>query len=188
MPAARAVFGDEPGALERLLHEGIAEAHRVLAARNLVKVADVEALIVLPVQGEQSLHLGHRRTLGGGPATPAVVELVDAIPLELQPIAECCGHCGPGCRRPGSRSACPPRPAESRREPSWRAPPHPAHRPWPPPREPLLSLGRVGAVISCVKSGHITYPLHRSPSQLTLPGPHATVGEPEPRPARGSAR
>jgi hypothetical protein len=59
----------------------------VFAPGDLVKVADVEALIVLAVQGEQSLHLGHRRPLGGRRAAPPVVEIIDAIPFELQPQA-----------------------------------------------------------------------------------------------------
>src|SRR5258706_4233213 len=87
MAAPRALLGHEPGTLERLLHEDITEAHLVLAPRDVVEVADVEALIVLPVQRQEALDLGHRRALGRRRAAPPVVEIVDAIPLELQPQA-----------------------------------------------------------------------------------------------------
>ena len=57
----------------------------MLAAREVVEVPDVEALIPLAVQRQEALHLGHGRPFGGGRPAPAVVELVEAIPLELQP-------------------------------------------------------------------------------------------------------
>ena len=70
------MWGHQARALQGLLHEGLAEAHPVLALRDVMEVPDVEAL-VLPVQRQEALHLGHRRPLGGRRAAPAVVEALE---------------------------------------------------------------------------------------------------------------
>lgn len=44
MASARAVGRDQAGGLEGLLDKGVAEAHAVVAAPELVEVPDVEAL------------------------------------------------------------------------------------------------------------------------------------------------
>ena len=66
MAPARLMFGHQAGALQGLFHEGVAEAHAVLAARELVEVADVEALVAVPIQRKQPLNLGDGARLGDG--------------------------------------------------------------------------------------------------------------------------
>jgi hypothetical protein len=63
MPTAGAAFGHEPRALQGLLDERIAEPHLVVTSRELVKMADIEAGIVLAVEGEHALQLGDGRFL-----------------------------------------------------------------------------------------------------------------------------
>src|SRR5215468_4708690 len=58
MPTAGAAFGHEPRALQSLLDEGIAEPHLMMPSRELVKMADIEAGIVLAVEREHALQLG----------------------------------------------------------------------------------------------------------------------------------
>ena len=87
VPAARPVWGDEPRALQRLVDEGIAEAHLVVPPGELVKVPDVEAGIALAVERQDPLHLGHGGPLGRRRPAPPIVELVDAVAFELPPQA-----------------------------------------------------------------------------------------------------
>src|SRR5438093_6732042 len=82
MPAAGLVGGDEARHLQGLLHEGIAEAHVMVATRELMEMADVEALVALAIEGEPALHFRHRRPLGRGRLPTAVEEAL--IPLVLQ--------------------------------------------------------------------------------------------------------
>src|SRR3989449_877612 len=76
------VGGDEARHLQGLLHEGIAEAHVMVATRELMEMADVEALVALAIEGEPALHFRHRRPLGRGRLPTAVEEAL--IPLVLQ--------------------------------------------------------------------------------------------------------
>ena len=83
MAAAGLMFGDQARGLERLFHEGVAEAHAVLPAGELMKVADVEALIAIPVQGEQVLDLRERGPLGRRRLASTIEQAVIAVMLEL---------------------------------------------------------------------------------------------------------
>src|SRR5262245_59212814 len=82
MAPPRAMLADQAGGLQGLLDEGIAERHAVLAAGELVEVADVEALVAVAVEREQALHLGHGGGLGGGDAAAAIEQPVIASLLE----------------------------------------------------------------------------------------------------------
>ena len=84
MPAPRPVFGHEPGRLQGLLDEGVAEAHAVLPARQLMEMADVEALVAVAIQGQQALDLRDRRPLGRRRLPAAIEQAVIAVALELQ--------------------------------------------------------------------------------------------------------
>jgi hypothetical protein len=66
MAAAGLMLGHQAGGLQRLFHEGVAEAHAVVAPGELMKVADVEALVPVAVEGQQALHLADRARLGEG--------------------------------------------------------------------------------------------------------------------------
>jgi len=83
MAAAGLMFGDQARGLERLFHEGVAEAHAVLPAGELMKVADVEALIAIPVKGEQVLDLRERGPLGRRRLASTIEQAVIAEVLEL---------------------------------------------------------------------------------------------------------
>ncbi len=85
--APGAVFGHQPGALQGLLDEGVAEAHPVLAAGELVEVAHIEPLIAVAVQGQEALDLGHRRPLGRGRLAAAIEQAVIAMVLQQPPQA-----------------------------------------------------------------------------------------------------
>jgi len=82
MAAARLLFRDEAGRLQDLLHEGVAEAHAVLPAGEPIEVADIEALVPVPVEGEHALDSGDRRALGRRGPPPSVEQAVIAIVLE----------------------------------------------------------------------------------------------------------
>src|SRR5438132_7435482 len=84
MPAPRPVFGHEPGRLQGLLDEGVAEAHAVLPARQRMEMADVEALVAVAIQGQQAVDLRDRRPLGRRRLPAAIVHAVIAVTLELQ--------------------------------------------------------------------------------------------------------
>src|SRR5262249_13384451 len=64
MAPSRPARGDEAGGLQGFLHERVAEAHTVLAPGQLVEVADIEALIPLAIEREQTLHVSDRGALG----------------------------------------------------------------------------------------------------------------------------
>jgi hypothetical protein len=83
--AAGAVLGHEPGALQGLLDEGVAEADAVLPARELVEVADVEPLIAVAIEREQALDLDHGSPLRRGHLPPAIEQPVIAVVLQLPP-------------------------------------------------------------------------------------------------------
>src|SRR5256712_7368350 len=82
MPGAGPGGGGHARHLQGLLHEGIAEAHVMVATRELMEMADVEALVALAIEGEPALHFRHRRPLGRGRLPTAVEEAL--IPLVLQ--------------------------------------------------------------------------------------------------------
>ena len=63
---ARPVLGHQPGPLQRLLHERVAEGDVVLPAGDAQKMRHVEVLIALAIETEHALHLGHRRRFGDG--------------------------------------------------------------------------------------------------------------------------
>ena len=74
-------LGHQAGGLQGFLHERIAKAHAVLAPRQLVKVADVEALISLAIQREQALDVRDGGPLGRGNLPAPVQEpLVAELP------------------------------------------------------------------------------------------------------------
>src|SRR5207237_143800 len=100
MPAPRPVFGHEPGRLQGLLDEGVAEAHAVLPARQLMEMADVEALVAVAIQGQQALDLRDRRPLGRRRRPAAIEQAVIAVALGLQPQA-----CARAALPPASRTA-----------------------------------------------------------------------------------
>src|SRR2546425_11581672 len=83
VPAAGLVLGHQARGLQGLLDERIAEAHAMLAPGELVEMPDVEAQIVLAIEGEQALHLGDRGALGRGGRPPPAQSPV--IPQILQP-------------------------------------------------------------------------------------------------------
>src|SRR5262249_2404883 len=56
--------------------------HAMVAASELVEVADVKALVPVAIQGEQVLHLGDGRPLGRRRAAAAIKEAVIAVVLE----------------------------------------------------------------------------------------------------------
>jgi len=58
MAPPRLVLGHQPGGLQRLLHERIAELRAVLPAGELVEVPHVEALVAIAVELEPALDLG----------------------------------------------------------------------------------------------------------------------------------
>jgi hypothetical protein len=76
-----------PALLQGLIHEGIAKADLVLAPCELMKVPDVEALVMVAVQRQEPLHLVHGRALLRGRAAPPIVEIVHAVAFELHPHA-----------------------------------------------------------------------------------------------------
>ena len=75
------VLRHQAGGRQGFLHERIAKAHAVLASRQLVKVADIEALIPLAIQREQALDVGDGGALGRGNLPAPVQEpLVAELP------------------------------------------------------------------------------------------------------------
>jgi hypothetical protein len=78
MAPAGLVLGHQAGGVQGLLHERIAKTHAMLAARQLVEVADVEAPVALAIQGQHALHLADRGALGRGPLPPAVQQALIA--------------------------------------------------------------------------------------------------------------
>ena len=46
----------------------------MLTPDELMKVADIEARIAIPIQRQQAVHLGHRRPFGGRRAAAPVKE------------------------------------------------------------------------------------------------------------------
>src|SRR3989475_9419898 len=83
MATARVLFGDQARGLERCLHEGVAEAHAVLPAGQLMKVADIEALIAIAGEGGQGLDLGKRGPPGRRRLAPTIEQALIAEALEL---------------------------------------------------------------------------------------------------------
>src|SRR3989449_5698984 len=83
MAAAGLMFGDQARGLERLFHEGVAEAHAVLPAGELMKVADVEAPIAIPGKGEQVLGLRERGPRWRPRLASTIEQAVIAEVLEL---------------------------------------------------------------------------------------------------------
>src|SRR6185312_6072172 len=78
-----AVLGHEPGALQGLLDEGVAEADAMLAPGELVEVADIEPLIAVAVEREQALDLAHGGPLRRGHLPAAIEQSVIAVVLQL---------------------------------------------------------------------------------------------------------
>src|SRR5262249_31523079 len=76
-----------PGALQRLLHEGIGEWDTVLGARLAEKVADVEALVVGPIKVQPSLHLGDGRPFRRRHLPPPIQQPVIPVTLVPEPQA-----------------------------------------------------------------------------------------------------
>jgi len=85
--APGAVLGDEAGALQGLFDEGIAEADAVLAAGEGVEVPHVEALVAVPVEGEEALDLSHGGALGRGRSAAPIEQPVIAVLLQAPPQA-----------------------------------------------------------------------------------------------------
>src|SRR5437773_267541 len=83
VPAARLLPGDQARHRQRLLDEGVAEAHAVLAPGQLMEVTDVEALVAVAVEGEHPLDLRHGRALGRGGLLPAVEQPLVPLVLKL---------------------------------------------------------------------------------------------------------
>jgi hypothetical protein len=77
------LFRNEARGLQGLLDEGIAEAHAVVTARELMEVADIEALVAIAIEGEQPLDVGHGRPLGRGRLAAPIEQPVIAVVLEL---------------------------------------------------------------------------------------------------------
>jgi hypothetical protein len=86
MATPRLVLGHQAGGLQGLLHKGIAKAHAVFAAGQLVKMSDVEAQVPLAIEGQQALHLGDRGALRRRRLPPAVQQAV--VPEMPQPPAD----------------------------------------------------------------------------------------------------
>src|SRR5437879_12013989 len=57
----------------------------MLAARELIEMAPIEAAVPLAIQAQDPLDFRHRRALGGGFDAPPVVQPVVAVVLEAQP-------------------------------------------------------------------------------------------------------
>jgi hypothetical protein len=83
MAAPGLLLGHQPGGLERPFHERVAEAHAVLPPRELMEVPDVDALVAVAIQGEHTLDLRHRGSLGRRRLAAAIEQAIIAILLEL---------------------------------------------------------------------------------------------------------
>ena len=65
-PAVRPAFvsfGHQPGALQRLLHPGVAQPDIMLVLKLFVKMPDVQVVVLLAIQPQHLLHRGHRDPL-----------------------------------------------------------------------------------------------------------------------------
>jgi hypothetical protein len=63
--AARPALGQPPRLLEHPLHKRVAQRHVVLAARELIEVAAVEAGVAIAVEPQDAFDLGHRGCASG---------------------------------------------------------------------------------------------------------------------------
>jgi hypothetical protein len=73
MAAAGAARGHEPRRLQREFDERVGEGHPVIPPREVVEVPHVEAVVRLPIEVQDPLHLGARgREVRG--ALPAPIE------------------------------------------------------------------------------------------------------------------
>ena len=85
MAAARPVLDLEPGRLQGLFHERVAEAHAVLPPSELVKVSDVEALVAVAIELQHALQLGDGRSLGRRGLAAAIEQAVISEVLQSPP-------------------------------------------------------------------------------------------------------
>src|SRR5688500_5320560 len=83
----RPMFGDQPRRLERLFHERIAKADVVVAAGELMEVANVKALIPLPIESKHAPELVDGRSFRRWQLPPPVEQTVVAGVLQLPPQA-----------------------------------------------------------------------------------------------------
>src|SRR5256885_7271944 len=85
--AARAAFDHEARLLEGEADEAIGQRHAVIAADEVVEVADVEAAVGVAIQAEKAPDLGPPRFAGGG--QPAAIIEADHLvgPLPGAPAA-----------------------------------------------------------------------------------------------------
>lgn len=72
------MFGDQAGRLQRLSHKRVAEAHVVLAADELMEVANLEALRPVTVESEHTLDLVDGRSFRRRHLPPPVEQAVVA--------------------------------------------------------------------------------------------------------------
>ena len=79
------MFGHQPGALQRLFHEGVTEPHAVLATGELMEMPDVETLVAIAIQREHALKFGHRGPLRRRPPAAAIEQAVITLMLEPPP-------------------------------------------------------------------------------------------------------
>ena len=84
MAPPRPAFGHQARRLQGLFHKGVSERHPMLRAGPAHEVPDIEASVVLPIQPEQALHLGHIRPLGRRRLPSAIQQGVTAKPLVHQ--------------------------------------------------------------------------------------------------------
>src|SRR5262245_28769977 len=82
--APRALLRHQPGALQRRLDEGVAEADAVRMSRLAQEVPDVEAVIVRAVQMQHPLDLGQGGPLGRGRLPAPIQQTVIAVALVAQ--------------------------------------------------------------------------------------------------------
>jgi hypothetical protein len=71
----------QSGALQCLLHPGVAQPDLVLLAQLLVKMTHVQIEIPVPVKPQNLLHLRHRNALAAGCPAPPIHQPVTAVLL-----------------------------------------------------------------------------------------------------------
>ena len=82
VPPARPPLGQQARLLERRLDVGVGQGDVVVATRELVEVAAIEALVPLAVEPQHTLDLSHRRPPQRGPPAPSIEESLIASVFE----------------------------------------------------------------------------------------------------------
>jgi len=95
VPAAGALFRQQPRPLQRGFDVRIRQREAMLAPRDVMKVTGVEAGVVLPIELQKALHFAEGRLARRRPPAPAIEQAVVAVVLKAPAPAPQTARCTP---------------------------------------------------------------------------------------------